>query len=110
MLFPARGIILIQGGLGKTYYHKVEGPIPMIMNAGVDYYAQFKITGDSGSGIPPALRGFQDRVFGIGPEFNIFFPKPRLTLVAPTNLNLPRAYGRKARPLSSASCGWRSCW
>jgi hypothetical protein len=72
----------IQGGLGKTYYHKVEGPIPMIMNAGVDYYAQFKITGDSGSDIPPALRGYQDRVFGIGPEFNIFFPKPRLTLLA----------------------------
>jgi hypothetical protein len=72
----------IQGGLGKTYYHKVEGPIPMIMNAGVDYYAQFKITGDSGSDIPPPLRGYQDRVFGVGPEFNIFFPKPRLTLVA----------------------------
>jgi hypothetical protein len=71
----------IQGGLGKTYYHKVEGPIPMIMNAGVDYYAQFKVTGDSGSDIPPALRGYEDRVYGIGPEFNIYFPKPRLTLV-----------------------------
>jgi hypothetical protein len=72
----------VQGGLGKAYYHKVDGPIPMIMNLGVDYYAQFKITGDSGSDIPPALRGFQDRVFGIGPEFNIYFPKPRLTLLA----------------------------
>jgi len=68
----------IQGGLGKTYYYKTDGPIPRIMNLGVDYYAQFKITGDSGSDIPPALRGYQDRVFGLGPEFNIYFPKPRL--------------------------------
>lgn len=71
----------IQGGLGKTYYHKVEGPIPMIMNLGVDYYAQFKVTGDSGFDIPPALRGYKDRVFGLGPEFNVFLPKPRLSLL-----------------------------
>jgi hypothetical protein len=55
--------------------------IPIIMNLGVDYYAQFKATGDSGSDIPPALRGFKDRVFGIGPEFNIYIPKPRLTML-----------------------------
>ena len=71
----------VQGGLGKTYYHKVDGPIPMIMNLGVDYYAQFKVTGDSGSDIPPALLGFKDRVFGLGPEFNVFLPKPRLTFL-----------------------------
>ena len=71
----------IQGGLGKTYYHKVEGPIPMIMNLGVDYYAQFKVTGDSGSDIPRTLRGYKDRVFGLGPEFSTFLPKPRLTLL-----------------------------
>ena len=72
----------IQGGLGRTFYRKVEGPIPQIYNLGVDYYAQFKLTGDSGSDIPPTLRGFKDRVFGVGPEFNVFFPKPRLTLLA----------------------------
>ena len=72
----------LQGGLGRTFYHKVEGPIPMIMNLGLDYYGQFKVTGDSGSDIPPALRGYKDRVWGLGPEFNIFFPKPRLTLLA----------------------------
>lgn len=71
----------IQGGLGRTFYKKRRGPVPMIMNLGAAYYAQFKVTGDSGSDIPPPLRGFEDRVFGLGPEFNIFIPKPRLTLL-----------------------------
>jgi hypothetical protein len=26
----------IQGGLGRTFYKKVSGPVPMIMNLGVD--------------------------------------------------------------------------
>ena len=72
----------VEGGLGRTFYKKVSGPIPMIMNLGVAGYAQFKITGDSGSDIPPALRGFKDHVFALGPEFNIYLPKPRLTIVA----------------------------
>jgi len=54
----------------------------MIMNLGAAGYAHFKITGDSGSDIPPPLRGFKDRVFALGPEFNIFIPKPRLALLA----------------------------
>src|SRR5271154_6701532 len=71
----------IQGGLGRTFYKKVSGPVPMIMNLGVAGYSQFKVTGDSGSDIPPALRGYKDRVFALGPEFNVFIPKPRLTLL-----------------------------
>jgi hypothetical protein len=71
----------IQGGVGRTFYRKVSGPIPEIFNLGLDYYAQFKVTGDSGSDIPPALQGFKDRVFGLGPEFNVFFPKPRITML-----------------------------
>lgn len=72
----------VEGGFGRTFYKKVSGPIPIVMNLGAAYYAQFKITGDSGSDIPPALRGFMDHVFAIGPEFNIFIPGPRLTLLA----------------------------
>jgi hypothetical protein len=71
----------IQGGVGRTFYKKVSGPVPMIMNLGVAGYAQFKVTGDSGSDIPPALRGYKDRVFALGPEFNIYIPKPRLSLL-----------------------------
>jgi len=70
-------------GLGKTFYKKLSGPIPMIMNLGIAGYAQFKITGDSGSDIPPALRGLKDRVFALGPEFNVFIPGAA-TIVART--------------------------
>jgi hypothetical protein len=71
----------VEGGLGKTFYKKVAGPVPMVTNVGVAGYAQFKMTGDSGSDIPPPLRGLRDRVFGLGPEFNIFLPKPRLAFL-----------------------------
>jgi hypothetical protein len=71
----------VSWGVGRTFYKKVSGPIPMIMNLGAAGYAQFKVTGDSGSDIPTALRGFKDRVFAAGPEFNIYIPKPRLTFL-----------------------------
>ena len=72
----------IEGGLARTFYKKTDGPIPIVMNLGVAGYAQFKVTGDSGSDIPLALQGFKDRVFALGPEFNMFIPGPRLSLLA----------------------------
>jgi hypothetical protein len=72
----------IEGGLARTFYKKVSGPVPIVMNLGVAGYAQFKVTGDSGSDIPPALRGLKDRVFALGPEFNVFIPGPNLSLLA----------------------------
>ena len=71
----------VEGGFGKTFYKKVSGPVPMIMNLGAAGYAQFKVTGDSGSDIPAPLQGLKDRVFALGPEFNIYIPKPRLTFL-----------------------------
>jgi len=53
----------VEGGLGRTFYKKTSGPIPIIMNLGAAGYAQWKFTHDSGSDIPPALRGFKDYVF-----------------------------------------------
>lgn len=53
----------------------------MITNVGVAGYAQFKMTNDSGSDIPPALLGYKDRVFALGPEVNTYIPKPRLTFL-----------------------------
>jgi len=61
-------------GVGKTFMHKVNNPIPVVWKLGAVGYGQFKITEDSGSDIPLALRGFKDRVFGIGAEFNILLP------------------------------------
>jgi hypothetical protein len=72
----------VEGGLAKTFYKKVSGPIPIVMNLGVAGYAQFKVTGDSGSDIPLPLQGLKDRVFALGPEFNMFIPGPRLSLMA----------------------------
>jgi hypothetical protein len=76
------GMATVEGGVGRAIYKKGAGPIPTIFNVGVAGYAQFKVTGDSGSDIPLALRGFKDRVFALGPEFNVFLPGPRLTLLA----------------------------
>jgi hypothetical protein len=72
----------VEGGLARTFYKKVSGPIPMVMNLGVAGYSQFKVTGDSGSDIPALLQGLKDRVFALGPEFNMFIPGPRLSLLA----------------------------
>ena len=71
----------VEGGLSKTFYKKVSGPIPMITNIGLAGYSQFKITGDTGSGIPLFLQGYKDRVFALGPEVNTYIPKPRLTIL-----------------------------
>jgi hypothetical protein len=71
----------VEGGLSKTFYKKVAGPIPMITNVGLAGYSQFKVTGDSGSDIPLFLQGYKDRVFALGPEVNTYLPKPRLTLL-----------------------------
>jgi hypothetical protein len=84
----------VEGGFGRTFYKKTGGPIPIIMNVGAAGYAQFKITGDSGSDIPPALQGFKDRVFALGPEFNVFFPKPRLTFL----VRYEPEFGARNRP------------
>jgi hypothetical protein len=72
----------VEGGAARTFYKKTSGPIPIVMNLGAAGYAQFKVTGDSGSDIPTPLQGFKDRVFALGPEFNVFIPGPNLSLVA----------------------------
>src|SRR5262249_5526305 len=79
----AGDILTLEGGTGKAFYKKVEGtPIPQITNFGLVYYAQFKVSADTGSG-PLAdrlLAGRKDRVFGVGLEGNVFLPKPRLLM------------------------------
>ena len=89
----------VSWGLGRTFYKKVSGPIPLIMNVGAVGYAQFKITGDSGSDIPTPLMGFKDRIFSAGPEFNVTFPSPSLLSWCATSPNLADSFARKARPL-----------
>jgi len=77
----AGDILTLEGGTGKAFYRKVEGtPIPQITNVGLAYYAQFKVTGDTGTG-PLASRllaGTKDRVIGVGLEGSLFLPKPEI--------------------------------
>jgi hypothetical protein len=68
-------LLSIEGGLGKTFYKKTKGPIPIIINAGVAYYMQFKTTPDQISlDSSLVISGKSDHVYGLGPEGNIFLP------------------------------------
>lgn len=71
----------VEYGVGKTFHKKSSGPIPIIFNVGAAGYVQFKITEDNGPGVPLVIRGLKDRVFALGPEFNMFLPGPRLTFL-----------------------------
>jgi hypothetical protein len=68
-------LLSIEGGLGKTFYKKSKGPIPVIINTGVAYYMQFKTTQDEISlDSNFVVNGKKDHIYGLGPEGNIFIP------------------------------------
>lgn len=67
-------LVSIEGGVGKTFVKMIPEKGPLVTNIGVAAYAQFKATADSGLGINPLLLGRKDRVFGVGPEFNVYIP------------------------------------
>ena len=57
-------LLTLAGGAGRSF---LKGAA----NVGVAYGAQWKITHDSGSGIPPNLPITNGRVFGVGPAIQI---------------------------------------
>jgi len=66
-------LLTIEGGVGKTV---LKGGL----NVGAAYYAQWKVTADSGSDLSPLLQRFgvenaKNRAFGLGPEINLVVPK-----------------------------------
>jgi hypothetical protein len=74
-------ILTLEGGVGKSFYKTVEGtPVPRILTFGLVYYAQFKVTSDSGPLGTPLLEGKKDHVYGVGLEGSVFLPKPKLLL------------------------------
>lgn len=75
-------MVTIEGGVGKTFVKMIPEKGPLVTNIGLAAYTQFKATGDSGTGIKPALRGLKDRVFGIGPEVNVYIPQLKGTIGA----------------------------
>ncbi|MGH9145882.1 MAG: SphA family protein [Vicinamibacterales bacterium] len=73
-------ILTFEWGAGKTFYKKVDHPLPLVTNVGIVGYGQFKVTEDSGS-----ARLFQDigkdRVYALGGEINVFIPQAGLTVI-----------------------------
>jgi hypothetical protein len=77
----AGNILTLEGGLGRSFYAKVDGtPLPRITNVGLVYYGQFKVTGDEASVLTPLVEGKRDHVFGVGAEASVFLPKPKLLI------------------------------
>jgi hypothetical protein len=77
-------VLSVEGGIGKTWYRKVkELPLPMIINAGLVYYFQYKITPDKIH--DPNLGGFnfglsKDHIYALGIEGDVFIPKIKCTI------------------------------
>jgi hypothetical protein len=75
----AGNVLTIEGGFGKTWYNAVKGSqVPMIINGGLVYYFQYKVTGDKIQ--VPVLNGYtfdlsKDHIYALGAEANILFPK-----------------------------------
>lgn len=85
-----RGDILqLQGGASLL----VAGPVTV----GVAGYALWQTTDDSGSELPPVLRGARDRVFGLGPEVSVLIPALRLRAEARYEWD----FGVRSRPQGS---------
>lgn len=72
-------LLAIEGGLGKTWEKTVkDNPLPMIINAGMVYYMQFK-TGQDEMTIPQINSSTfelknKDKIYALGAEANIFIP------------------------------------
>jgi hypothetical protein len=67
-------ILSIEGGLGKTFYCMApDSKVPKsIINAGLIYYMQYKVTNDEIPVGPITIEGDKDRVGGLGAEVNYF--------------------------------------
>lgn len=70
-------ILSIEGGLGRTFYKKAKGPIPVIFNAGLVYYMQYKLTEDNIKGNGISIGDAKDHIYGLGVEGNVFVPSIR---------------------------------
>jgi hypothetical protein len=77
--------LTIEGGIGKTWYKPVTGnPLPMVINAGLVYYMQFKTTDDKMK-IPVISNSTfdlenKDHIYALGAEVNIFIPSIRSSI------------------------------
>jgi len=76
----------IQGGAGVR--------VARIATIGIAGFALWQVTDDSGTDIPPMLRGARDRVYGLGPEFDLLIPALRARL----EMRAEWDFGVRSRP------------
>ena len=69
--------VTFEYGVGKTF---VKNKGAQIYQAGVVGNAQFQMTKDSGADVIPFNVGAKDRVFGVGPEFDVILPKSKVNM------------------------------
>jgi hypothetical protein len=69
--------VTFEYGVGKTFV-KNEGA--QILQFGVVGYTELQLTRDSGTDVSPFNTGAKDRVFAVGPEFDLILPKKKVNL------------------------------
>ena len=74
-------IATLEGGVGYSFYTKVNNPLPLVTTLGLAAYGQFKVTEDAGADVAALVRGLKDRVFALGPEMKVFIPQAKLTVI-----------------------------
>ena len=82
-------ILTLEGGVGKTF---LKGAA----NLGAVYYAQWKVTADSGADLSPLLQRFgvsnaKNRAYAFGPEISLVVPK----LVGQFNVRALKEFGNR---------------
>lgn len=58
----------LEWGVGKTFRPESWKPAIAQLDTGVVGYAQWQVTDNRGSDIPPPLRGIKSNIFAVGPE------------------------------------------
>jgi hypothetical protein len=66
----------LEGGVGKIW---VKNQGKQLIQAGIVGYAEFQLTNDSGTAVPPLAAGNKDRVFALGPEFGVILPPKKFS-------------------------------
>lgn len=66
--------VQIQGGVGGRFFK--------IMDVGMAGYAMWQVAADTGSALPPRLRGQSEYAVGLGPELGVTIPQLRSKLIA----------------------------
>lgn len=69
--------VTFEYGVGKTF---VKNKGAQIYQVGVVGYTQLQLTKDSGTDVVPFNEGAKDRVFAVGPEFDVILPKKKINI------------------------------